>query len=337
MPPGPAVSIVTVSWNVWDLVRAALERLERISYPTADPQVRILQPAAGWAQPLCFELVLVDGNSGDATPDLAPALFPWVRFLPADTNVGFTQGNNLGAASSRGDILFFLNPDTMVSAGALHLLHDALLSLPRAGLVGPALYRADGSLQASRRAFPTPLTGFLESTWLGRIWSRNPWARRYHCHDWPATFPQRVDWLEGAALMMRRATFTDVEGFDEAFFMYSEEMDLCRRLQAAGWTTWYCPQARIRHYGGRSSAQVPAFTHINFNISKIRYYRKFFGRTWAEILRRYLLGEFHLNLLWEGAKLLLGHKISLRRQRVRAYRQVLATGLHIQGNEKWPN
>ncbi len=334
MTPAPEVSIITVSWNVWDLVRAALERLERISCPTSDPQVRVLQPAPGRAQPLCFEMVLVDGDSGDATPDLVPALFPWVRFLPAGANVGFTKGNNLGAAASRGEILFFLNPDTLVRAAALHALREALLAHPRTGLVGPALYAADGRRQESRRHFPTPVTGFLESTWLGRAWPDNPWARRYHCRDWPAVFQQRVDWLEGAALMMRRAAFTDIEGFDEGFFMYSEELDLCRRLQISGWTALYCPQAGIRHYGGRSSAQVPALTHIHFNTSKVRYYRKFFGPAWAEILRKYLLWEFRLNLLGEGVKLLLGHKMSLRRQRVQAYRQVLATGLRVQGSAK---
>ena len=329
MTLSPDVSIITVSWNVWDLLRAALERLERISYPTADPQVRILQPAAGRVQPLCLEMVLVDGDSGDATPDLVPALFPWVRFLPAGANVGFTKGNNLGAEVSQGEILFFLNPDTLVQAAAIHSLRDALLSHPRTGLVGPALYVADGSLQESRRSFPTPVTGFLESTWLGRAWPRNPWARQYHCRDWPATFQQGVDWLEGAALMMRRAAFTDIDGFDEGFFMYSEEMDLCHRLRVSGWTTLYCPQASIRHYGGSSSAQVPALAHIHFNTSKVRYYRKFFGPVWAELLRKYLLGEFRLNLLLEGVKLLLGHKIPLRRQRVQIYRQVLATGLRV--------
>ena len=327
MIPVPEISIVTVSWNVWDFVRAGLERLERISFPSADPQVRILQLVGNQGRPLCFEVVLVDGDSRDATPDLVPALFPWVRFLPAGDNVGFTKGNNMGAEASRSSILFFLNPDTLVNASAIHSLRQSLLANPRTGLVGPAMFAGNGNLQESRRSFPTPLTGFLESTWLGRSWPGNPWIRKYHCRGWPASFEQSVDWLEGAALMLRLETFTEMEGFDEGYFMYCEEMDLCRRLQVAGWTRLFCPQARIRHYGGSSSAQVPAFTHIAFNTSKVRYYRKFFGPVWAEILRQYLLGEFRLNILWEGAKLLLGHNIPLRRQRVQAYRQVLASSL----------
>lgn len=327
MNPVPEVSIITVSWNVWDMVRAGLEKLERISFPSGDPQARILQPADKQAKPLCFEVVLVDGDSQDATPDLVPALFPWVRFLPAGANVGFTRGNNMGAEASQGSILFFLNPDTLVNAPAIHSLREALLASPQTGLVGPAMFAGDGKLQESRRAFPTPLTGFLESTWLGRSWPDNPWIKKFHCRSWPASFQQSADWLEGAALMLRREAFTEVEGFDEGYFMYWEEMDLCRRLQVAGWSRLFCPQASIRHYGGSSSAQVPAFTHISFNSSKVRYYRKFFGPVWAEALRQFLMGEFRLNLLWEGTKLLLGHKIPLRRQRVQAYRQVLATNL----------
>ncbi len=323
----PEVSIITVTWNVWDLLRAALERLERVSYPTADPQVRILQPVNRHAKPLCFEVVLVDGDSRDATPDLVPSLFPWVRFLPAGANVGFTKGNNMGAGHSRGSTFLFLNPDTLVNAAAIYILRDTLLANPKAGLVGPALYTAEGQLQDSRRTFPTPLTGFLESSWLGRKWPNNPWARKYHCRGWPATFQQRVDWLEGAALMLRREAFAEIAGFDEGYFMYSEELDLCRRLRTARWITLYCPQASIRHYGGRSSTQVPAFTHVIFNTSKVRYYAKYFGPFWAEMLRQYLLWEYRLNLIWEGAKLLLGHKKPLRRQRVHAYRQVLASGL----------
>ncbi len=325
----PEVSIITVSWNVWDLLRAALVRLERESYPTADPHVRILQPVNRCTKPMCFEVVLVDGDSGDATPDLVPALFPWVRFLPAGANVGFTRGNNMGAGHSRGSTFLFLNPDTLVNAAAIYSLRDALLANPQVGLVGPALYTADGQLQESRRTFPTPLTGFLESTWLGRNWPDNPWARKYHCRGWPAEFQQSVDWLEGAALMLRREAFIEIEGFDESYFMYSEDLDLCRRLRIARWTNLYCPQASIRHYGASSSAQVPAFTHVNFNTSKVRYYGKYFGPVWAEILRQYLLWEYRLNLIWEGTKLLLGHKIPLRRQRVHAYRQVLASGLRI--------
>lgn len=323
----PDISIITVSWNVWDLLRACLAELERHSAPTADPQLRLLHPAPGQSRALSMEVVVVDAASADATPALLPVLFPWVRLLPAKDNVGFPRGNNLGFQASRGRTAFFLNPDTLARAPAIVRLHEALYADDRLGAVGPALIRGDGRLQDSRRLFPAPLTGFLESTWLGRVWARNPWARRYRLQDWPAAFAQRTDWLEGAALMVRREAFAETGGFDEAFFMYSEEPDLCRRLRVAGWRILYCPQARITHFGGRSSAQVPAQTHIAFNTSKVLYYRKHWGPGWAEALRRYLLLEFGLLFGLEGAKLLLGHKISLRQHRVQAYWQVLASRL----------
>ena len=115
--------------------------------------------------------------------------------------------------------------------------------------------------------------------------------------------------------------------FDEAFFMYSEETDLCHRLRRAGWRIVYEPAALILHYEGRSSEQAVAARHIRFNTSKVRYYEKYFGQGWAILLRHYLLFEFRLQLLLEWLKLQVGHKPDLRRARLAAYRQVIASRL----------
>ena len=321
------LSIVLVSWNVWDYLRACLAGLENGSQPTADPRLRSL-PAADASRPAVrFEVIVVDAASGDATRDLLPVLFPWVRLRAETTNVGYSRGNNLGAEISQGECLFFLNPDTLVDARAITTLLHRLATQPTIGAVGPKLIMANGRRQESHHRFPTRLSGFFESTWLGRMWPRNPWVRRFHYRDWPDDFTQDVDWLEGAALMVRRRTFQAVAGFDEAFFMYSEETDLCHRLHRAGWRVVYCPEARIVHYGGISSDQAPARTHIVFHTSKILYYRRYFGPLWAETLRRYLLMEFVCQTVLEGCKLLVGHRLPLRRRRLRAYRQVWASRL----------
>ena len=115
--------------------------------------------------------------------------------------------------------------------------------------------------------------------------------------------------------------------FDEGFFMYSEESDLCLRIKTAGWRVLYVPQALVIHYEGRSSEQVVAARHIHFNTSKVRYYEKHFGHPWAERLRRYLLLEFRVQIWIERAKRLLGGKPELRSARIDAYRQVLDSGL----------
>jgi GT2 family glycosyltransferase len=177
------------------------------------------------------------------------------------------------------------------------------------------------------------LTGFWESTWLAQCWPENPWSHHFHMADWPATLRQDVDWVVGAAMLARRTALQallrpDESGpFDESFFMYSEELDLCRRLRAAGWRVIYAPEAVIIHYEGRSSEQVVAARHIHFNTSKVRYYQKYFGMFWMELLRQYLLLEFRVQVGLEWLKWQMGHKRALRAHRIRAYRQVLATGL----------
>jgi len=329
----PDLSIIIVSWNVWNLLRACIHSIELNSRPAVPgtDQLRYFE-ANGKQQTL--ELIVVDNASNDATPELIGALFPWVRVIANNTNLGFTAGNNRGYALSRGRFVFFLNPDTELLNGSLAQLFSALAREDHVGLVGPQLRYADNSLQSSRRRFPTPLTGFFESTWLGQWWPNNPWSQHLHLAGWPADFQQDVDWVVGAAMLARRSVLEAVrmpmyEGpFDQGFFMYSEELDLCQRIKQAGWRVVYVPQAVIVHYEGRSSEQVVAARHIHFNTSKVRYYAKYFGPHWAEILRRYLLLEFYFQLQLESLKRLLGHRRALRTQRMDVYRQVIDSDLN---------
>lgn len=332
------LSIIIVSWNVWDLLRGCLASIERASWPgqTGDSTIRHFGPHG---TPFALEVIVVDNASSDATVDGVQALFPWVRLVQSGTNLGFTGGNNLGYRESRGSFIFFFNPDTELPAprsplpDSLWTLFTTIHSEPGIGVVGPQLRYGDGSLQSSRRRFPSRLTGFFESTWLAQAWPHNPWARRLHMAGWPATVRQDVDWLVGAALLCRREALEAVRQpgdpgpFDESFFMYSEETDLCRRVKQAGWRVVYQPDAVVIHYEGRSSEQVLAARYIRFNTSKVRYYRKWFGSRWAEALRRYLLLEFRLQLLLEQLKGRLGHKPALRAARAQVYREVIDSQL----------
>ncbi len=333
------LSILIVTWNVWDLLRACLQSIEALSWAAgALDRQRRFGPADA---PLSLEVIVVDNaaeGAADATADLLPARFPWVRYIRSERNLGFTAGNNRAYAASRGRFVLFLNPDTEITrpcAGedSLWRLYRAVAGDATVALAGPQLRYADNSVQSSRRRFPTRLTGFFESTWLGRLWPGNPWARRLHMDDWPADFAHDVDWVVGAAMLARRAALEQVRmtayagPFDEGFFMYSEELDLCRRLKGAGRRIIYAPQAVIVHYEGRSSEQAVAARHIRFNTSKVRYVRKVFGPAWAEALRRYLLLEYRVQLWLEQAKRLAGHKPELRAQRIDVYRRTLADGL----------
>ncbi len=168
-----------------------------------------------------------------------------------------------------------------LSPSPLLPLYAALSADPSIGIVGPELRYGDGAPQPSARRFPTPWTGFFESTWLGRAWPGNPWARAMLMADWPGDVRGDSDWLVGAALCCRRAALESVatpDGpFDEGFFMYSEELDLCRRIKLAGWRVVYEPAALVIHHEGKSSEQVSTQRHIRFNTSKVRYWRKWFG------------------------------------------------------------
>ena len=353
--------IVIVSWNVWDHLRACLTSIEDQSQPIDQSRAKrknALAPPAfvrrfGPHNEATLQVVVLDNASEDATPSLLTKRFPWVQTIFSDENLGFTGGNNRALEAMGFDVrvdrkpaapddeqaghqpspaaparfIYFLNPDTELLPGSLWALYRGIDQDAMIGAIGPQLRYSDGALQSSRRRFPGPLTGFFESTWLERSWPRNPWTRRYHLADWPADARQDVDWLVGAALLVRGEALTALGGFDPQFFMYSEETDLCRRIRRAGWRVVYDPAAIVIHAEGRSSGQVSARRHILFNRSKVRYACKWHGPLWAALLRRYLLSEFRLQIACESFKAFLGHKRDLRRDRIAAYQDVLKSNL----------
>lgn len=274
-----------------------------------------------------WETILVDNASGDGTVDVVRAAFPDVRIIEAGGNRGFAAGCNLGLRAADGRAVLFLNPDTEPVDDALPRLLATLEADPTLGLVGPALRYPDGTPQSSRRRFPTPLTPFLESTLIQRYWSRNRVLDHYYLVDRPDDVRQDVDWLSGACLLARWEALAAIGGFDEGFFMYSEELDLCARLRAAGWRIAYEPAATVIHHEGASSAQAVPYRHLNFNTSKVRFYRRRYGVLYGEILRTFLLLTYVIQLGQEGAKWLFGHRRELRRQRIGTYWLVLRSGL----------
>ncbi len=303
------LSILIVSWNVRELLHRALDSIY-----------------ASWGDQPGLEVIVVDNASSDGSPELVRALFPQVQCIVNTQNRGYTGGNNQGLAAASGELLLVLNPDIEIVGDALHTLVAYMQAHPEVGMLGPQLLNPDGSVQSSRRRLPTLPVLFLESTWLQDVAPRG-WLRRYYVADQPDTIEQAVDWITGAAMLTRRAVWEQVGGFDEGFFMYSEELDWCRRVGAAGWRVVYLPAARIIHHEGKSSEQVVAARHVYFQTSKVRYTRKYHGAAWAELLRFWLLGQYVWQLGLEGTKWLLGSRRELRAARVAAYREVLRSGL----------
>ncbi len=305
------LSIIIVNWNVRDLLRDCLRSID-----------------AGRGD-LALEVIVVDSASSDGSADMVAAEFPWVRLIRRDDNVGFPRGNNIGLTEASGRALLLLNPDTVVLDDALSVMLSRLDAQPDIGVLGPQLLNPDGSVQSSRRRFPTLATGFCESTWLDAL--APGVLRRYYALDLPDDRPADVDWLTGACLMVPRPVYELVDGMDEAYYMYSEELDWCRRIKEAGLRVVYYPEAQVIHHVGKSSEQAVTARHINFNRAKLRYFRRYHGRFPAAVLRFFLLAVYAWQLKLEGLKWLAGSQRELRRQRIRAYYDVLRSGLRPAG------
>jgi len=305
----PTLSVIIVSWNVRDLLDDALDAVYTAGTHTPE-----------------LEVIVVDSASVDGTPEMVRERYPQVRLIASDENLGFAKGNNRGIAEAHGDFLLLLNADTVVRGDALAVLVSYLQEHPDAGMVGPRLLNADGTTQSSRRKVPTLPVLFLESTWLQGLAPKRQLAR-FYLEDRADSEEQLVDWLTGAAMVIRREVLDDVGGLDEGFFMYSEELDWCHRIGDAGWKIVYTPAAEIVHYGGKSSEQVAPARHIYFQSSKIRYTRKYHGWLAAEALRYWLLGQYVWQSTVEGLKWLAGHRREFRAARIAAYRRVIRSGL----------
>jgi N-acetylglucosaminyl-diphospho-decaprenol L-rhamnosyltransferase len=302
------LSIIIVNWNVKDLLRNCLESLSNVDQSPSS---------------LTAEIIVVDSASSDGSPEMVRQEFPQVQLIASDENLGYAGGNNTGVAAARGRYFFLLNPDTVVEPGALTRMVMYVDSHPTVGALGPQLLWPDGTVQSSRRRFPTLGTLFWESTLLGQWFPNNRYARYYHLADRSADQPQVVDWVVGAAILIRRETWLQVGPIEQDFFMYFEETDWCRRSAVAGWETHYLPTAQIIHYEGKSSEQVVTARTLRFQRSKIRYTRKYFGAGWAAILRLFLWSTFAYQWFEETIKWLFGHRRALHRERMAAYRQVL--------------
>jgi GT2 family glycosyltransferase len=287
------LSVVIVNWNVKDLLRACLQSV---------------LAAAAQAPHLTTEIIVVDSASADGSADMVRAEFPSVRLLASPDNLGYAGGNNAGVDLATGRALFLLNPDTVVNPTALAEMMAYLAEHPAVGALGPQLLWPDGTGQSSRRRFPTLGRLFWESTLLGQWFPDNKHTRRYHLADIGPEQPQRVDWVVGAAILIRREAWAQVGPIDPDYFMYFEETDWCRRCAEAGWEIHYLPAAQVVHYEGQSSGQVVAARTLRFQRSKLRYTQKYFGPGWASALRLFLWATFALQWLEESVKYLLGHR-----------------------------
>jgi N-acetylglucosaminyl-diphospho-decaprenol L-rhamnosyltransferase len=240
------------------------------------------------------ETIVVDAASTDGSAELVARDHPDVALLRLPENPGYGAAVNAGAARASGDLLLILNADTWATAGAVGELVAALDAAPEAGAAGPRLVNVDGSVQPSVRGFPTPWRLATEYFFLRWLAPRSKALNAFYASGFDHDSPRIAEFVVGAAMLVRRDVFEQVDGFDPAFFMYDEEVDLCYRFAAAGRPTLFVPSAEVGHVGGASTAPVAEAMYVEQLRSHLRFLDKHDGRATAERVRRMLVWAMRL-------------------------------------------
>jgi GT2 family glycosyltransferase len=261
----PAVDVVIVSYNARELLRRCLTSLH------------VHAPAAA------VKTWVVDNCSTDGSVELVGREFPDVELIAAEHNLGFAAANNFAIRRGSAPYVLALNPDTRVTAGALDRVLALMESDDSIGIAGCRLELEDGTFDhAARRSFPTPLSALGHFTGAGRS-ERAP--ARLAAYRARSVVRGPVDAVNGAFMLMRRAALDEVGLFDEGFWMYMEDLDLCYRFAEAGWITWYEPDATVVHVKAGTSGRFrrPRLDYA-FHYGMLRFYRKHYAASRSPLL-----------------------------------------------------
>jgi N-acetylglucosaminyl-diphospho-decaprenol L-rhamnosyltransferase len=203
------------------------------------------------------QVILADNGSTDGVPEQVAAEREQVRFVPTGGNLGYGGGANRGVEALGPDVGWVLiaNPDIEFAPGSVDTLIEAASRWPRGGAFGPLIREPNGEIYPSARLLPSIGRG-LGHALFAVVWKSNPWSRAYRQEMTPVE--RTAGWLSGSCFLMRREAFDSVKGFDERYFMYFEDVDLCERIGKAGWQNVYVPDAEVTHIGGHSTARASA-------------------------------------------------------------------------------
>lgn len=255
-----------------------------VSYNTRDDLLRCLAALAAVTLPL--ETLVVDNASEDGSPAAVRQAFPAVRVLENAENAGFARATNRGLREARGALVLILNSDAEVRPGAVEALAEVLRTRPEVAVAGPRTTGSDGSPQVSFGPDLDPWSEWSQARLVSGVRRRRPGALREAAER--SAREREVDWVSGSCLLARRRVLEDVGLFDEGFFLYEEDADLCRRVRQAGHKVLFTPRAEVLHHLGRSMARAPERARREYDKSHLRYYRKHNPGWQAALLRAYL-------------------------------------------------
>lgn len=250
-----------------------------VDYNDAAHLPECLKAVAEAAAGIDYEVVVVDNASSDGSPDLVERDFPRAILIRNAENEGFGRANNRAVRASRGEYLLFLNTDVILRPGTLEPLIEEMRLHPSTGIAGSALVGAGDRPQVSFGGRVTFFTEMLRKTFLNRMIARRLRKDRRR---------REVRWVSGALLFTRRSAFLESGGFDERFFIYFEDIDLCLRILAAGWKVVFLPRAVSFHHGGVTTAAHPLRSRLEYRKSQVLFYKKHNSSLSSALLRLYL-------------------------------------------------
>lgn len=263
------LAVVVVNHNAGEFLRRCMQSLGA---------------ASGEAR---LEIVIVDNASADGSPEAAIAKRPDTSLIRNRANRGFAAAANQGIAATSSPLILLLNPDAEIVGGTLASFVKVAREHPRAGAIGALVRNPNGSIQPSARRVPR-LGEALGHAFLGPVLPSNPFTRSYTMAGWDRSSEREVEWVSGSAMLLRREAIDEVGDFDEGYFMYVEDVDLCTRLRLRGWQVIFSPELEVVHEIGvstRGQRGRMAFAHSD---SIYRYFSKFRARGPAVLLKPFV-------------------------------------------------
>jgi GT2 family glycosyltransferase len=275
------LSIIILCWNDQQVIANCLQSIYANTHSTE------------------FEVIVSDNGSRDGSIQFIRKNYPQVRVIENGSNLRFAKANNIGIRESKGKYILILNPDTIIHDCTLDKLVRFADEHQEAGAFGCKVLNADGSYQESGRPFPSFRGEWVRALGLKPLAYLSDWFLPGVYVGWKGDTERRVDWLSGCFILVRGDLLKNIEGFDEQFFYYYEDMDLCRRIWQAGRPIIYTPQMTVTHLGGQSTKRSPLKFVLDSQVTRYRYFYKYYGRPGVRHCRWIALTSLSVRLLGE--------------------------------------
>jgi GT2 family glycosyltransferase len=304
------LSIVILCWNDLAVISNCLQSIYANTHSTV------------------FEVIVSDNGSTDGSPEFIRNNFPEVHVIENGTNLRFAKANNVGIRACRGEYILILNPDTLIHDGTLDKLVAFADAHPQAGAFGCRVLNPDGSYQISARPFVSLRGEWIAALHLRSLGYFSDWFLADSYMGWKGDTERTIDRHSGCFILAQGDLLRRLGGFDEQFFYYYEDLDLCRRIWEAGYSIIFNPEMTITHLGGQSTKRCPVAFQLDSQITRYRYFYKYWGRAGARRSRRVALVGLLLRRLGYGLVELI-RPSEIGRSRLEALRLTFEWNLRV--------